>query len=186
MDALQFALFFVALLVGYVLMHLRLVRFEDHLQKLAGIRGLDDRLRQLDDRLRQLAESIDRPRTDQIERQLERLHHDLEDLREAAANVQPAVVTIPQPVAAPAAIASVAAPVEPTSASLIARVESRLLQLGYHDVNLLTDLDRIDPARDVELQVECWRGGMPVKGRVLVRNGSVRDVMLHTVAQMFP
>ena len=54
MTPLQFTLFFVALLVGYVLVHLRLVRFEEHLQKLAGIRGLDDRLRQLDERLHYL------------------------------------------------------------------------------------------------------------------------------------
>ena len=48
MSALQFTLFFVALLVGYVLVHLRLVRFEEHLRKLAGIRGLDERLAQAD------------------------------------------------------------------------------------------------------------------------------------------
>ena len=41
-------------------------------------------------------------------------------------------------------------------------------------------------AADAELQVECWRGGMPSKGRVLVRNGAVRDVAVQTVTQMFP
>ncbi len=183
MDAMQFGLFFVALVVGYVLVHLRLVRFEEHLQKLAGIRGLDDRLRALDDRLRQLAESFDKVRLDRVEGQLERLHDDLEDLREATTDVQHAVVQIPPP---PAPAPLVETPVGSAAERMVALVESRLLELGYHEVDVLNDLASIDATRDVELQVECWRGGMPVKGRVLVRNGSVRDVALQTVAQMFP
>jgi hypothetical protein len=189
MDFWQFSLFFVALVVGYVLMHLRLVRFEEHLQKLAGIRSLDDRLRQLDDRLAKLGESFDRVRLDRVEGQLERLHHDLEDLREATSDVRHAVVQIPAP---PAAVpAPVEAPtadraVETPATRIVGLVESRLLQLGYHDVVLLSELASVDFARDVELQVECWQGGMPVKGRVLVRNGSVRDVALQSAAPMFP
>src|SRR5690349_475803 len=97
MDALQFTLFFVALLVGYVLVHLRLVRFEEHLQKLAGIRGLDDRLRALDDRLAQLGESFEKVRLERVEGQLQRLHEDLEMLREATAEMRHAVVEIPAP-----------------------------------------------------------------------------------------
>jgi hypothetical protein len=185
LDALQFTLFFVALVVGYVLVHLRLVRFEEHLQKLAGIRSLDDRLQKLDERLRQLAESFDRVRLDRIEAQLDRLHEDLEDVREAASNVQPAVVHIPAP-PAPAESAPAVVPAEPPAARLVTTVENRLLGLGYHDVVVLTDLTHVDVGRDVELQVECWRGGMPVKGRVQLRNGAVRDVALQTVAQMFP
>ena len=54
----------------------------------------------------------------------------------------------------------------------MALVEGRLLQQGYHDVNLLTDVSRVDLSRDVELQIECWRGGMPVKcgARAVVPN----------------
>jgi len=189
MDGLQFTLFFTALLVGYVLVHLRLVRFEEHLQKLAGIRGLDDRLRQLDERLQQLAASFDRVRLDRVEAQLERLHDDLEDLREATSEVQHAVVQIPtlppaaaEPVESPAPVAGPGGDI----GRVVGLVENRLLQLGYHDIVLLSDLAGVDTARDLELQVECWRGGMPVKGRVTVRNGSVRDVALQTVATMFP
>ncbi len=184
MDVVQFALFFVALVVGYVLVHLRLVRFEEHLQNLGGIRALDDRLRLLDDRLRQLAEAFEKVRLDRVEGQLERLHEDLEDLREATAGVQHAVVRIPPPVAPTEVPAPVAA--EPAAARVVALVENRLLQLGYHDVVVLSDLTHADFGRELDLQVECWRGGMPVKGRVQVRNGSVRDVALQTVAQMFP
>jgi hypothetical protein len=183
-DVLQFGLFFVALVVGYVLVHLRLVRFEEHLQNLAGIRGLDDRLRQLDDRLRQLAEAFERVRLERVEDKLDRLHETLEDLREVAANAPPAVVQIPAPLP-PSEPAPAAAP-GPSVASVVAMVENRLLQLGYHDVVVLSDLSHVDLVRELDLQVECWRGGMPVKGRVQLRNGSVRDVALQSVAQMFP
>jgi hypothetical protein len=184
MDALQFTLFFVALLVAYVLVHLRLVRFEEHLQKLAGIRGLDDRLRALDDRLRQLGESFDKVGLDRVESQLQRLHEDLENLRDATAEVRHAVVQIPVPEVGP----RVEGPVvrESAPSRLITAVETRLLQLGYHDPHLLTDLTDAPIDREVEVQVEAWRGGMPVKGRVLLRNGSVRDVAMQTVAPMFP
>lgn len=187
MDAMQFSLFFVALLVGYVLVHLRLLRFEEHLQKLAGIRGLDDRLRTIDDRLRVLADGLDPARLQRVDAGLQRLHEDLEDLREATAGVQHAIVQIPVPSvpagdAAPAAAAAFEAPWQ----RVVTLVENRLLQLGYHDVQVLTDLGDARPEREVEVQVECARGGMPVKGRVVVVNGSVRDVALQTVAPMFP
>jgi hypothetical protein len=196
MDAVQFSLFFVALLVGYVLVHLRLVRFEDHLAKLAGIRGLDDRLRALDDRLRMLGESFDKLRLDRVENQLGRLHDDLEDLRDATSLVRQAVVEIPAPVvpavpaAAPAAAPIVyeraAAPSESPAARLATMVETRLLQLGYREVQILTDLSTVPADAELELQVECTRGNMPAKGRVLIRNGSVRDLAMQTVAPMFP
>jgi hypothetical protein len=185
MDALQFTLFFVALLVAYVLVHLRLVRFEENLQKLAGIRGLDDRLRALDDRMAQLGESFDKVRLDRVEAQLQRLHEDLETLHEATADVRHAVVQVPPPeVAGARAEDSVAR--ETAGTRLIMLVETRLLQLGYHDPRLLTDLGDVPLDREIEVQVEAWRGGMPVKGRVLLRNGSVRDVAMQTVAPMFP
>ena len=75
---------------------------------------------------------------------------------------------------------------EAAGARIQALVESRLLQLGYGNLDILTDLSAVRSDHDVEVQVECERSGMPVKGRVLVRNGSIRDVALQTVAQMFP
>ena len=39
MDTLQFALFFAALLVAYVLVHMRLVRFEAYLKEMSALRG---------------------------------------------------------------------------------------------------------------------------------------------------
>jgi hypothetical protein len=190
MDALQFTLFFIALLVGYVLLHLRLVRFEEHMQKLSGIRSIDDRLKGLDDRLRLVADAMEKLRLDRVEARLDRLHEDLEDVREATIEVQRAVVQIPVQPGSPAQSepAPSLMPVsrEAATARLVAIVESRLLQLGYSRLNLLTDLSAARLDADLEVQVECERAGMPVKGRVLLRNGSVRDVSLQSVAQMFP
>jgi hypothetical protein len=185
MDATQFALFFVALVVGYVLVHLRLVRFEEHLQKLAGIRNLDDRLLSIDARLQKLADSFDRLRLERIEGQLDRLHEDLEDLREATGEVQHAVVQIPVPPPGSEAAAASAFADSP-GVRIAALVESRLLQLGYHNLRLLSELGNVRTGEDVEVQVECERNGMPVKGRVVLRNGAVRDVAMQTVATMFP
>ena len=173
MSTLQFTLFFLALLVGYALVHLRLVRFEEHLQKLAGIRSIDDRLRSLDEHLRQLLQAFEKVQLERVEQRLDRLHEDLEDLREATTDVRSAVVQIP-------------ATLETWSARLRGLVESRLLQLGYGNLRILTELADAPADRDVEVQVECERNHMPCKGRVLVRNGSVRDVAMQPVAQMFP
>ncbi|MBX3465039.1 MAG: hypothetical protein KF830_17865 [Planctomycetes bacterium] len=186
MSVLQFSLFFLALLVGYVLLHLRLVRFEEHLQKLTGIRSIDDRLRGLDDRMRLLVEALEKVQLERIERRLDRLHDDLEDLREATGEVRSAVVQIPSPAAAGAAVALPAPAAAPYGARVAALVEGRLLQLGYGNLQILTDLSEVAADREVEVQVECERNRMPAKGRVLVRNGSVRDVALQTVAPMFP
>lgn len=186
MDTLQFTLFFLAIVVGYVVLHLRLVRFEDHLQKLTGIRSIDDRLRSLDDRMRLLVETLEKLQLERIEQRLDRLHDDLEDVREATGEVRTAVVQIPSaPAGAPLAAAAVALPEAP-GARIAALVEGRLLQLGYGNLQILTDLSDVRADRDVEVQVECERNSMPAKGRVLVRNGAVRDVALQTVAHMFP
>ncbi|MFN6145170.1 MAG: hypothetical protein ACK5AL_02290 [Planctomycetota bacterium] len=184
MDPLQFSLFFAGLLIGYVLLHVRVARFEGHLEKLSLLRSLDDRLRQLDDRFQLLGQSVDRIRVERVEAHLDRLHDDLQELREVTSSSQPAVVPLPTPVT-PTSAGGEAGP-EAATARIVAAVENRLLQLGYRDVQILTDLQRFDPSVDVELQIECWRGGMPSKGRVLVRNGGVRDVAVQSVTQMFP
>ncbi|MFT4512103.1 MAG: hypothetical protein ACI89X_004477 [Planctomycetota bacterium] len=190
MSNLQFSLFFAALVVGYVLVHLRMIRFEEHLQKLAGIRAIDDRLRGLDDRVKQLAEKSGKVNLDRVSAQLATLHEDLEDLREATTEVRSAVVQIPTPtmVAAVAEDGSgqSAAHQESPATRIVAMIETRLLQLGYHNIRLLGDLGDVQMADEIEMRVEGERNGMPFKGRVIMRNGSVHDVNVQSVAQAFP
>ncbi|MFT4841948.1 MAG: hypothetical protein ACI90M_002417 [Candidatus Azotimanducaceae bacterium] len=192
MTDLKFSLFFAALLVGYLLVHLRMIRFEEHLQKLAGIRAIDDRLRTLDDRVKHLAEASGKGNLDRVSAQLDKLHEDLEDLREATIEVRSAVVQIP----APTVVAAVAddgsnsdrsaAQSESPATRIVAMIETRLLQLGYHNLRLLGDLSDVQMADEIEVHVEGERNGMPFKGRVIMRNGSVHDVNLQSVAQAFP
>lgn len=188
MDSLQFALFFAALLVGYVLVHLRMIRFEEHLEKLSGIKGLDDRLRSLDDRVKQMAESTAKVSMERVSVQLERLHEDLEDLREATTEVKQAVVQIPTPAAREKGGAAERGPVNPESPAtrIVALIETRLLQLGYRHIRLIGNLAGAQMADEIEVQVEAERNGMPFKGRVVMRNGSVHDVNVQSVAQAFP
>ncbi len=198
MEAWQFSLFFAALLVGYLLLHLRVVRFEEHLRGLATLRSIDDRLASLQvlspasspvavgvEGQSSSATAAALPR---IEAQLQRLHEDLEDLREIVAGASEqlgeALVRIPQP----AGSSTEASPAAAVSAGERVRavVETRLLQMGFSSLRLLTDLQQVALDGDIEVQVEAERRHMPVKGRVLVRNGAIRDIAMQTVAPTFP
>jgi len=192
METWQFSLFFAALLVGYLLLHLRVARFEEHLRALKHLGSIDQRLEGLVAGL----PDLDKERVERIEALLQRLHDDLEDLKEAATSVGESVVKLPQRSAAAQGLTAAgmsadgavfsAGPPASVSGRIRAIVESRLLQLGYTRLKLLTDLSEASPDKDVEVQVECERGHMPAKGRVLVRNGAVYDVAMQTVATTFP
>ena len=58
--------------------------------------------------------------------------------------------------------------------------------MGYGNLRILSDLAGAPAEGDVEVQVECERRHMPYKGRVLLRNGAIRDVALQSVATSFP
>lgn len=181
MTVLQFSLFFVALLVGYLLLHVRLVRFEQYLREMVGLKTINERLGAL-------ASALEKLKLDRLEQRLEQLHDDLEDLREdvrhSASSVTEAVVRIPTP---STPVMTLAASAElPGSDRLRALVETRLLQLGYGNLRLLTDLTGLSLDGEVEVQVECERNHMPCKGRVMLRGGSLRDVQMQPVVQAFP
>lgn len=192
MSDLQFTLFFAALLLGYVLVHLRMIRFEEHLQKLSGLRNIEDRIRSLDVHVEQMAELSGNVSLERVTKQLERLHEDLEDLREATSEVRSAIVHIPMPdvvsVGGDTGSLSDVAAVRAESAGtrIVALIETALLQLGYRKLKLLGDLSDVQFGDEIEVQVEVERNGMPFKGRVVMRNGSVHDVNVQSVAQSFP
>jgi len=184
MTTLQFSLFFVALLVGYILVHIRLARFEEHMQKLSGIRLLDDRVKLM-------AESLDKLTVEGVESRLDSLRESLEVLAEVTARMQEAMSQAAQPaattvVAADGESALTLPAAESPAARVLAITEARLLQLGYGNIRILTDVTGVADHGAADVQVECERGGMLAKGQVQVRNFSVRDVALQTVAPMFP
>lgn len=186
METWQFSLFFAALLVGYVLIHLRIVRFEEHLRGLAVLRSIDERIAALPAQL----PTGDKERLARIELHLQSLRDAIEDLRETSERVGEslgeAIVRIPQP-AAPVVVEGTNVAPQPTMADRIrALVEARLLQMGFGNLRMLTELTDRPLDGDVEVQVECERRHMPYKGRVLVRNGAVRDVAMQSAATSFP
>jgi hypothetical protein len=174
MDLLQFSLFFAALLVGYLLIHLRMVRFEQYLKEMAGIRLLNQRLETL-------AEALSRVRLDRVEQLLQQLHEDMRAVQRATSAVEETLVRQPPPIQNAAVLAPVSG-----AGRVQAVVETRLFQLGYSELRLLSDLTALPAEGDVEILVECEKAGMPCKGRVTVRNGAVYSVQIQSAAQTFP
>lgn len=174
MDIYQFSLFFAALLVAYVLVHVRLVRFETYLKEIAGIKSLNDRLKGVSD-------VLERVRLDRVEEQLDRLHEDLLELQETTDRVERAIRA-----AGPAAGAASAPAALAAGERIRAAVETRLLGLGYSDLRLLTDLSNANLDEDLEILVECTREYVACKGKVITRNGAIREVQMQPVTQTFP
>lgn len=180
MDLYQFSLFCVALLVAYVLVHVRLTRCEERLERL-------NHLPSIDDSLRALLESQSKLRTDRVEQLLDRLHDDLTDLREATTGVRQAVYEIPPPTLVHTTGDTTPVAVQETPGErILALVETRLLALGYGKLRVISDLATARGDREVEVAVECERNGMPCKGKVVVNNGAVCDVAMHSAVNMFP
>jgi hypothetical protein len=175
MDIYQFSLFFAALVIAYMLVHLRLAKFETYLKDIATLRQLNERLKDLCDRM-------ERVRVDRVEEGIHQLHDDLGDLKQLTkelAQVQKS-----------AASTEVVVPVSAAPASAAERirtaVEERLLGLGYRNLRILTDLSDASLDEEVSIQVECERRHMPCKGQVKSINGGISDVQIHTIVQSFP
>ena len=176
MSNLQFALFFVALIIGYVLVHLRLAKFETYLREVSV-------LQKLNERLQGVAEAMDRIKVDRLEEGLETLHCDAKELLDAAARIERNTVAAEQVIeAGPVSGISGATAAE----RVLASVEERLFQLGFQKPRILTDLHNVALEDEVEVQVECERQMMPYKGKVKAKNGSILDVDVHSVVSMFP
>ena len=189
MSNLQFALFFVAVILGYALMHMRVARLDQHLRQLAGLESIDERLKSIDDRVASLGDDAGKSGLSQVSSQLQQLHEDLADVREATESLREHST-----IAAPASgqrdsVGSTwdfSGQHQPPATRIVAVIETRLLQLGYRDLRLLGDLSGVEFTDEIEVQIEGRRNGMPCKGRVVMRNGSVSDVAMQAVTQSFP
>ena len=181
MTELQFSLFFVAIVVGYVLVHMRLVRFEAWLRKMGELETLNERLDGV-------ARTLERVRLDRVEEALATVHDDLGAVRDDLAAVERAIREAADRVAAPPPAVEVrsAAPDTHAPDRIRAVVEARLLELGYRELRLLSDLADARSEDRTEVRVEATRRHMPMKGTVVVRNGSVVDVALQSAAKSFP
>ena len=175
MDTLQFALFFAALLVAYVLVHIRLVRFEAYLKEVSALRGVNERLQGLVD-------ALSRVDLTPVEERLDLVHAELRRMLESSTRLEHIVARRREQPAAVAATSSEASPME----RIRALVETRLLSLGYHNLRILTDLSSATLAEELEITVECQKGQMVHKGKVVTGNGEIHDVDLQSIVQTFP
>lgn len=173
MNALQFSLFFAALLVAYLLVHVRLVRFETYLREVSALKVVNERLKGVSD-------SMTRVNLEPVEDRLDMIHAELRGLAEMAAKLEHTASRVRE-VSTPEVTAS-----EPAGERIRGVVETRLLALGYRNLRLLTDISAATMSDEIEIVVEAERNQMPCKGRVLTVNGEVRDVYLQSVAQSFP
>lgn len=176
MEPYQFALFFAALLIAYILVHLRLVKFERYLKEIAV-------LRQLNERLSGVAEAMERLRIDRLEEGLQTLHEDGKELVTLATRLERGMSGLGQGDGGGKSIAPVS---QSVAERLCAVVEQRLFQLGYQNPRILTDLRQAQLEDELEVQVECERQMMPYKGKVTTKNGAVLDLDVHSVVGMFP
>ncbi len=177
MTTLQFSLFFSGLLVAYMLVHLRLSRFEGYLKEITGLKALNERLERV-------AQSIERVRLDRTEQALGVLHEDLLSLAEGQGRVERAVrrvETAPGPTTAVAAVGDVA-----PAQRIRDAVSHRLLSMGYGNLRLLNDLGSASLDERTEVTVECERNHIGYKGKVVTRNGAVVDVQVQSVTPIFP
>ena len=183
MDKTQFyvfsGLFLSGLLVGYLLLSVRLARFERHLAELSGLKVLGERVEQL-------AQQMDHLRPDRVETLLERIHEDLQRLQDTNEALGQTIQRAASQTVVTAEPAIVMSRPESAAERVRALVEVRMLHLGYSNLRILSDLTMATMEGDFEVQVEAERNQMPCKGRVALRNGSVRDVSMQSAATMFP
>lgn len=173
MTTLQFGLLLAALLIGYALIHIRLMRFENHLRDLAALKVVNERLQGVSD-------VLSRVELSSVEERLEQMLEQLAQLARIGARLEQALQRSREQ-ALPAATGA-----ESPAEKIRALVESRLLSLGYHRLRLLSDLSSVTMADEVEVIVECEKNQMTHKGKVVTCNGEIRDVSLQSVTQVFP
>lgn len=175
MDTLQFALFFAALLVAYLLVHVRLVRFEAYLKEVSALRTVNERLQGLVD-------GLGRVDLTPVEERLDLVHAELRRMLESSTRLESIVARSKEQATVVAAAGASSSPME----KVRALVETRLLSLGYRNLRILTDLSAVTLEEEIEVTVECEKNGMVHKGKVVTGSGEIRDVDLQSVVQTFP
>lgn len=177
MTTLQFSLFFTGLLVAYMLVHLRLLRFERYLREITGLKALNERLERV-------AQTMERVRLDRTEQSLAQLHDDLVSMIEGQMRLERALRrTEPSP--APIMAAGVGAEVTP-SQRIRDAVAVTLMSMGYGNLRVLSDLTSASLDDRTEVVVECERNLVGYKGKVVTHNGTVVDMQMQSVTQTFP
>ena len=170
MEPIYLILIFVTmiLLAGIVLS--RLGRYEAYLRDLEGIKTLNERLGDLVNGLEGL-------KTRRVENQVQEIHETLEQIRiglERQADRAPVVQEIVQRAAPAPAI------------SLQDVVESKLYNMGFQEVLIVTDLSESTGEEPLRIIVEARKGGTIHKGHLVLNGQSVTELDIQPVFNSFP
>jgi hypothetical protein len=169
MDTTQFAIFFVALLIGFALLFLRTRSTDVWLRELGRLRNAEERLEAIESSLRSLRSLP----------LVEVLNGIRDDLAEVAVRLER--ISVP-----PVATGDPRVIPRPNGERVRDQIEAKLFDMGYDTIHILSDLEDISPLEAVTVSVECRRDGIGHKGHLLIKNGAVIEAKLFTVLQAFP
>lgn len=165
---LHFALTFVTLVVLATIVYLRMARYEVYLREQRdGIQRLNERIQALVDGLEQLGA-----------RHLETKFGELQEVLEAIRDGQG------RPMVATTAPSADVAPQR--FSSLLDLVETRLYNLGFSRVHVITELSEVDTSEPVRITVEAEKGGVAHKGHLVIHGSAVTEYEMQASYTSFP
>jgi len=170
MEPIYLILIFVTMIVLAGIVLSRLGRYEGYLKDLGGIKTLNDRLGDL-------VSGLEGLKTRRVEDQIQEIHETLEQIRLAfdrRVDRAPVVQEIVQR-AAPA----------PTI-SIQDVVESKLYNMGFQEVLIVTDLSESTGEEPLRIVVEARKGGTIHKGHLVLNGQSVTELDIQPVFNSFP
>jgi len=159
-----------------------------------GVRRLGALARRLEaleqlGRLEEIQEHLSRAAAERGDLDQRRLEHVLTDVRGGIKRLEASILGVLERQATEAQTAP-PAQAERSVPSLRERVVNRLLALGYSDIRVVTGSDELaelsGPGADGSIVVEVHQGASQLKGRVLLRGGTITDVELKSFYPIFP
>ena len=157
---LVLVLIVAGVLVTFLLLYVRTTKFESYLKEIQGLRNLNERIRSLNEGIERLDTTTMEEHLFALRKMSTRMVEVLEKRQEE----------------------------ERLSSQNDARsaLESVLFSMGFEEISLLGSLDQADGAEPVEVQVECLKEQVQHKGSVIMRAGSVAEVRIRPVYEVFP
>lgn len=167
---LQFALTFVTLVVLTVILYSRLIRYESYM------REEKEGIQRLNERLQSVADGFESITTKRLEQQLSDIHDVLERISQG----------LDRPTVIPAAPPRSSEGPERPGRSLIDVVESKLYNLGYGRVTVVSDLAEANPDEPFRVTVEADKDGVTHKGHLVIQGSSVTEFEMQPNYTTFP
>lgn len=177
---LQFILLFVAVLICYALVVLKLRQLDKHMRSFDGLREMESQLalmnRRLSFLLRKAAEKQAQART---EEKLGDLQNDLYELKGVTEQICNKTAGLPELLVGNAegeSLRRIQNADRPAASRMVEAIVMRLRRLGYRDIKLAGDMSKVDFLDEVNVRVSATHGNQSCSGHVVMRGGVVTDV----------